>query len=639
MDNNYRTISVSDLESVVANYKTKLTEVNDNLVALDTELLSWDTVMQPTLDLDDEYDLQTVLLNMSSFHPEKEVRDKCSELDTVLSQFCTEQSMRKDVFNVFSKYYLNQYQSEKENLNSQQVRLVEKSMKDYKIMGMDLEDDKYNRLKEYKKELIELSNTYDLNLTNYKKEFEFTAEQLTGCTEKWLESRKQENGNYKVTLKYPDYFGVMEYCKNRDTRKTLALAYGQRCMKENTEIAEKVFKIRHEMALLLGFQNFSDYRLQNRMAKTTDTVYSFLENLVEKSAELLNKDLEALKSLAKEDGVDELKSFDTAYYSRIYQESQTQLNKDELRKYFPLDKVKTGLFNIYEQLLGFKFVDVSDKFRSTRWHDEVESFEVRNSSDNSLAGYFMLDLFPREGKYGHAAVFPLIRRSSRNMPVCAMACNFSKDQNLEFDEVETFFHEFGHVMHSMCAQSNLSPLSSSGCERDFVEAPSQMFEEWCYRKSSLKLMADDIPDDVIVKLNKQRKILQGMYVRRQITLGLFDMSMHGEHYNESSAKVYNTLASELYKISPLPETSFVAHFGHIMHGYEAGYYGYMWSRVYATDMFESKFKDHELDPVLGKELRDKILSHGYLRDSMESLEDFLGRKPTDDAFISSLFDE
>jgi Zn-dependent oligopeptidase len=255
-------------------------------------------------------------------------------------------------------------------------------------------------------------------------------------------------------------------------------------------------------------------------------------------------------------------------------------------------------------------------------------------SNDLTIGYFYLDLFPRDGKYGHAAVFPCISKSIDTHPVAAMACNFAKDY-MTFDELETFFHEFGHVMHHMSSISKISGTASFSCESDFVETPSQMFEEWVYTNKTLKLISPSITDDIIEKIKKQRNILQGYHYARQLSFCYLDMNVHSKKYDHNSFETNKRITKEILGLDVQENTNSVASFGHLMGGYDAGYYGYLWSLVYAKDLF-TKFIDHELDSNIGLKFRNEVLSQGSIRPSMESIRIFLGREPNEDAFIRSI---
>jgi len=624
----YSSLSSEYLKNMVDTYMTDYKNLLDNLSNLDN--LSWESLIQPILDFD-EKNLELQKLSMKDFYQDDKIRELCSELQTELSQFAIDQEMRKDYFNKFSYYFNNIYKNE--NLSYEQIKYLEDKNLDYKKMGMYLDDTNYEKVKTIQKELEELCDNINMNINNENTEFLLELEDLQGLPEKYLEDRKTDN-KFKITLKYPDYLPLMEYCQNRETRKKLYVAFNSRCKEENKDHIKNVFCLRNSLAKIFGFDKFSEYELEDKMAKNTKLVMEFLLDIYEKIKPKLNSDLSTLRELSTKDNITNLELYDIAYYSRIHTEKVLSITKEEIKKYFSLDRVVNGMFDIYSQLLNFNFV-INNNNNHTLWHETVKLYNVYDKN-NSLVGYFYLDLFPRPGKYSHAACFDLIKKSKNTKPVAIMACNFSKDDNLTFDEVETLFHEFGHVMHHLCARCTISCLSSFGCEADFVETPSQLFEEWCYVPKTLKMMAnEDIPDYVVNKIIESRKILQGYHYARQLLFGIFDMNIHGLKFNEEPEELYNEMLKDIITLEPINGTNNIASFGHLFGGYAAGYYGYLWSLVYAKDLF-SKFKDNELNSDLGNELKEKVLSWGGMRDSLVSMKEFLSREPNSDFFIDSL---
>ncbi len=628
----YSNLTKTDLENSVSKYTSTYENLLNYLASIPEQNLSWDTLIQPIIYIEND-SIELAKLNMKDFYEDEEIRETCNDLETKLSQFGIEQGMRKDYFKKFSYYYKNI--ASQEDLTPEQYKYLEKINNNYKKIGMYLDDNKYNRVKEINKELEELCDKYNMNINNENSKFQFSKEELVGLPDKYLDSRVLENGNYEITLKYPDYIPLMEYCKNRQVRKQMCIAYLSRCNEENNDISKKVFSLRNELAKLFGYDKYSDYALEDKMAKNTTNVMNFLNDILTKIKPKLNKDLEELKNLAKLDNISDLQVYDIPYYSRIYKENILNVSKEEIKQYFPLNKVVSGMFEIYSKLLSYKFVENND-YNHTLWHSTVKIYNVYDLKNN-LIGYFYLDLFPREGKYSHAACFDVITKSINNKPVAFMACNFEKNDNLDFDEVETLFHEFGHVMHHLSARCTLSDLSSFACESDFVETPSQLFEEWCYVPQTLKMMANDnIPDIIIKKIIDSRNILQGYHYARQLMFAFFDMNMHnGINYNKEPNEQYKDFLESIVEIPHLEGTNPVASFGHLFGGYESGYYGYLWSLVYAKDLF-TKFISRELDEGLGDKLKELVLSWGGIRDSMDSMIEFLERLPNNNYFIESL---
>ena len=626
---NYNNLTTSLYDSIKEKYITNANNLNNLILNLNINDLSWNNLIQPTIDLDNKF-IDKAYFEMKCFAIDENIREYASDISTEIDQFAIDNGMRKDIYNVFKHYYDNQYQIEKNKLTPEQQSYMEDVMLGYKTLGLDLPNEKYEKVKELKKEISELTSDYELNLDNYDKEFTFELNDVDGLPESFIE-KHTINNKLVVNLKYPDYNPMMEYCKNRDIRKQLSYEYKRRAYDTNVEIAEKVFKLRQEQAKLFGFEHHSNYKLQDSMAGSTENVNKFLNNVKSKLEKLLERDLNILRELAKKDEINKLESWDVAYYSRVYTEQESKLNKEDLKKYFPVERTVNNVFSIYQKLLGYTFKQTS-KYDNTLWHPEVSVYEVYDES--SIIGYFYLDLFPREGKYGHAAVFPFISKSDITLPVAVMACNFAKDF-MNFDELETFFHEFGHVMHHLSSKSTISDTAGFACEGDFVETPSQMFEEWCYVPTTLKMISPEIDDAIIYKINIQRKLLQGYQYTRQLLFATMDMHLHSNNYQGNSFNVVKDFTKDLLGFDVMENTNEISSFGHLMNGYDAGYYGYMWSQAYAKDLF-SAFKGREIDHELGKKFKEMVLSQGSIRPSMESVKEFLGREPNEDAFIESL---
>jgi len=648
----YSSLTEESLIKLKDSYFKSYEELVTELLKIDNSELTWLNFVQPLIN-HDNLNINLALLQMKDFSTDEKIREVCTDLETEIEKWSIEQSMRKDLYLKYKYYNDNQ----KEQLSEEQQSYLSDVMIGYKICGMELPDDKFNELKEIKKSISELCSQFSLNLGNENYSEPMDPELLKGLPEKFIQEREN------ITLKYPDVVPIMEYATNRDYRKKISNLFKSRCIEENTPLVEKVLDLRVKIAELFGFENYSDYKLQQSMAETTVTVNYFLSNLLNRIKPLLRKDLELLGELAKADGIDKLETYDIAYYSRLYVEKTCDFDKEELKKYFPVEKVVSGALDIYQKLLGYTFKNVTTEHGESLallepqgktgeslallepqgktcpfWHDSVELYQVLDTNTESEIGYFYLDLYPREGKYSHAACFPFITKSEHVLPVATMACNFNKG-NLTFDEVETFFHEFGHVMHHLSSESTINSTAAFSCEHDFVETPSQMFEEWCYAKETLQMMSDNLPDELVDKLNLSRKLLQGYHYARQLLFGHYDMFIHSSKYVKSGLKpkqVFDFLHKEILELDSSPTTSEPANFGHLMGGYDAGYYGYAWSLVYAKDLFSEFKKNGMLNSELGMKLRKEVLSKGSIRKSLDSIIKFLGREPSNDEFINSI---
>ena len=635
---NYNSIDAKQIIEIKESYINGITNLNNELLKLSLDSLTWLNTIQPMIDFNNNF-VSTTYLQMKSFHPNEEIRDAATDTSVELEQFDIENSMRKDIYSIYKHYYENQYKKEQNNLSQEQKSYFENEMKEYKILGLDLPEDKYNKVIKLKKEIVELEAKFQENLDNYEKRFVFDLETIPGLPEKFIKDHLLPNHTQvHISLKYPDYFPMQEYCQNRDIRKQLNYEFKRRAYDSNIELAEKIFKLRIQHSVLFDFEQHSDYKLQDSMIGSTKNVINFLDNIKSKLKPLLTRDLDILLSLAKKDNIEKLEEWDIYYYSRLYTEEETNLNKEELKKYFPIKETVKNVLKVYQQILGYTFIQTT-AHTDTFWHKDIslyEVFEEVSSTEAKLKGYFYLDLFPRDGKEGHAAAFPFISKSNSTLPVGVMACNFNKD-NLDLEELETFFHEFGHLMHHISSKSLISSTAGFACEEDFVEAPSQMFEEFCYSTSVLKMINSDLDDDTIKKIQNQRKLLQGYQYSRQLFMSYLDMYFHSNQFNPNTStfEIIKQQTKEIINLDVHEDTNFLASFSHLFDNYDAGYYGYMYSKAFAIDLF-SPFKNNELDPILGKKLKDEVLCYGSIRPSIESVKIFLGREPNEDAFIESI---
>jgi Zn-dependent oligopeptidase len=641
---NFSNLTVELLETIFERQKSLTIELNDRVALLDKSTLTYYDCFEYNMKEESQYSTIFSLIDFEQLHPDKEIRTKSVELNKDLSTFGIEQSMREDVFEKISYYYSNQFNEEKDSLTPEQIRYVEKTMIGYEMLGLGLGGESKEKVKEINKQLSIYSSDYNKNLGEVNTEYKFDAFQLKGMDEDWLSNRLIDGTDkYTVKLQYPDYIPIMEYCNVRETRKFMAEAMGSRCMETNLPILLDAIKLRKEKANLFGFNSHTDFKLQNMMAKNSPTVMGFLNQLVDMIKPIVKTDKEKLSILAMElDGLETIESYDKGYYTRIYTERVSGLNMSDLKKMFSIESVTNGIFNIYQELLGLKFVDITESNPQALYANDIKLFCVYDEEDKEFAnpmGYFYLDLFPREGKYGHAAMFTFIRSSQYNLPVSAIVCNFDPKLNVEFDNVVTYFHEFGHLMHNMVSKVSISSLSGTACQIDFVETPSQMFEEWCYCEEPLKRLVmpefvNLVNEELVKKINKQNKQLQGMFNAGQLSYGLLDQAIHSESIPNDTWVYYNNLIKELFDWETSPKTNMLANWGH-MFGYDSSYYGYLWSKVYAIDLF-SFFKSDPMNKELGMRLREKILSKGGSLDGLDLLRNFMEREPNPDAYIQWL---
>jgi len=512
------------------------------------------------------------------------------------------------------------------------------------------------KIEDIKKQSSELGITFQKNLTEVNTVLHFAKGQLPGMSEEFLESlEKNDEGEYGVTLQYPHVFPILQKCKDAATRKKVSDAFGSRCKEDNSIILQKLVDLRREKATILGYDTHAAFIQEMRMAEKPSNVKSFLSNIADKMQPLGKSDLELMRQMKKKEceqsNIDydgKINMWDLKYFSTQIEEEKYKVDQNKLKEYFPMETVTKGLLDIYEHLLSLKYEKVEN---AATWHEDVMLYKVIDNATTNVIGHFYLDLYPRKGKYGHAACFGLIpgclkADGTRQTAVAAMVSNFTKPTPtspslLLHDEVVTYFHEFGHVMHQICAEANYSMFAGTAVERDFVEAPSQMLENWCWEIEPLKQMSghyktkESLPMDMMTSLIKSRHANTGVFYLRQISLASLDLELHTMKTTPDVAKVYDEACKKYLGIPASEGTCMPASFGHLAGGYDAQYYGYMWAEVSCFDMFYSRFKKEGImNPEVGLDYRRKILKPGGSIDANDMLKNFLGREPKQDAFLN-----
>ena len=589
---------------------------------------------------------------LAESHPDKAMRDTARDQGTKIDSWGIALEYREDVYRV-----LQAFADTKPALDAQSQRLLDFTLRDYRRAGLALPAAERARVEQLRKALSELERQFDVAINEARAPLDFTAEELAGVPVSLLNSPgvKQPDGRYRVMANTTwQVTAVADNADNADVRRRLNIARGQLAREKNIPVLAKLVALRAEIAHRLGYATWADYRTETRMAGSAATALKFSEELVAGLQTKFTEELETLRQLkaahtGQADAV--IEPWDVAYYTSKLKKEKYAVDTEALRVYFPYEATLRGMFAIYERIFGLKFTRVEPPYV---WAPGVQLWVAVDAGTGSPVGAFYLDMFPREGKYNHFAHFrqqtaKALPEGGYVLPVSVLLCNFpppaaDKPSLLSHGNVTTLFHEFGHVMHNLLGRARYPSQTYSGVPRDFVEAPSQMLENWVWDKTVLDTFAADyrdpakkIPAEMIAAMIRAREATEGIAYRRQLSLGLMDLGLHTLSVNDAWTADVVALTNAVgarVSIAPAPDTAFVAYFGHLT-GYDGGYYGYLWAKVMATDMasvFEAAPAGF-MDERIGRRLRDEVYAAGNTRDVGESVEIFLGRPRSREAFL------
>ncbi|KAM9734854.1 neurolysin, mitochondrial [Menidia menidia] len=644
-------LSPDEIRSMTDSLIARVKKVYDEIGSLNVENVSVENTLEALAGAKLDYTSSRHVLDFPQYVcPNKEVRSASTEADKKLSEFDVEISMRQDVFKRITALQIKLQDS----LSSEEKRFLDRLVTLGQRKGLHLSADIQEEVKRTSKLISELSIEFNKNLNEDNTFLVFSEHELGGLADSYLNGlEKTDEGRYKVTLEYPHYYPLMKRCHNPETRRKMEAAFHSRCKEVNTVILEQLIRLRAKVAALLGYSSHANYVLEINMAKNASNVSDFIDAFYDRLKPIGIKERKYILALKKRECLmkglpfdGQINAWDLPYYMNQVEQCKFAVNKDKLIEYFPLEVVTEGLLGIYQELLGLTFTEVE---HAHVWHEHVKLYSAHDTETGEEIGQFYMDLHPREGKYGHAACFGLLPGcrgpdGKRRLPVAAMVANFTKPRKgfpslLQHHEVETYFHEFGHVMHELCSRTTFSEFSGTLVETDFVEVPSQMLENWVWEKEPLRRMSrhykdgTPIPDDLLDKLIASRVANTGMMNLRQVVLSKVDQSFHSSSGSDTT-QVFAKHCQDILGVPATPGTNMTAGFGHLAGGYDGQYYSYLWSEVYSMDIFFSRFKKEGImNPKVGKEYRRVILEAGGSLDGMDMLKTFLGREPHHEAFF------
>jgi len=595
--------------------------------------------------------ISNIFFNLHAAETNDELDQIAQEVAPKLSKLANDITLNPQLFERVKAVF---DQRDSLSLNKEQQTLLQKSYRDFVRNGALLNEDKKESLRQIDAELAVLklkfgenvlaeTNAYQLHITQER--------DLAGLPEGTIEAARglaasQEKPGWIFTLDFPSYIPFVTYADNRELRREIAIAAGRKAFQDNSHNNEdnirKIVQLRFQRAQLLGYETHAHFVLEERMAQQPSKVNAFLNDLLQKAKPAAEREFQELSAFArKRDGIDQLEKWDTAYYSEKLKQEKFSLDDELLKPYFQLDKVLDGVFTIAQKLYGLHFHEVQ---HIDTYHEEVRTFEVVDET-NELIAIFYADFFPRKGKRNGAwmtSFKPQYRQDGKNeRPHISIVCNFTrptatKPSLLTFNEVTTLFHEFGHALHGMLANTTYPTLSGTSVYWDFVELPSQIMENWCYEKEALELFAkhyqsnETIPMELIEKIKESASFLEGMATLRQLSFGILDMGWHGQDPSDiQKVKAFENETFASTQLYPdVKENAVSPSFSHIFNGgYSSGYYSYKWAEVLDADAFDYFKQNGIFNRDIANKFKDNILSKGGTEHPMELYKRFRGQEP------------
>ena len=601
--------------------------------------------------------ISSIFFNLNSAETNDEIQKIAQEVSPLLSEFSNDITLNEDLFKRVKTVYDSKSVID---LTTEQETLLDKKYKGFSRNGANLPENKKEQLRAIDKELSQLKLTYGEHILAETNKFEMhltNASDLAGLPDGAKEAAKQlaeskGKDGWLITLDYPSYIPFMTYAEHRGLREQLSKAFGSKGFNndelDNQDIVLKIAQLRFNRAQLLGYQTHAHFVLEERMAETPEKVNTFLNELLEKAKPAAEEEFKKLENFAKDlNGINQLQKWDSGYYSEKLKQKLFSLDDEQLKPYFKLENVINGAFKVAEKLFGLRFEEINT---IDKYHKDVLTYKVIDS-DGKLVSLFYADFFPRAGKRNGAWMTSyksqMIKEGVNERPHVSIVCNFtkptkSKPSLLTFNEVTTLFHEFGHALHGMLANTTYPSLSGTSVYWDFVELPSQILENWCYEEETLKLFAthyetgEVIPMELIEKIKASATFHEGMQTMRQLSFGLLDMSWHGINpstiINVKSHEVEAFGATSLYP--DVAENCMSTSFSHIFQGgYSSGYYSYKWAEVLDADAFEYFKEEGIFSKMVADKFKTFVLSQGGTENPMTLYKKFRGQEPKPEALL------
>ena len=582
------------------------------------------------------------------------VRDAATGAIKLISEWSVGIDYRDDVYAVVKAFAATQPQ-----LAGEDKKLFEDTVRDYRRAGLNLPRDERDAVEKLRKQLTAMETDFENNVTKAVQPLKFTKAELAGVPDDFLAQEGIKTGPAEYTVKANitfHYIMIEDNAKLESTRLRMMTAQYNLARTENIPLLTKILVVRDDIAHRLGYATYADYVTETRMVKNGTAALEFLQNLKTGLQPKYDAELETFRQLKVKETGDanaKINGWDWRYYANQLRKTRYNVDAEQLRVYFPYERVLQGLFATYQHIFGLKFERVEAPYK---WVGDLQLYTVSDAKSGEPLGLFYLDMFPRDGKYNHFAQFGIIEGKllpdgRYQRPVCSLVCNFpppqpDKPSLMSHDEVETVFHEFGHAMHTILTRAKYSRFSGTSVPQDFVEAPSQMLENWAWDKTVLDSFAADyrdpskkIPQEILSQLKASRLATEATYYRRQLSFGITDLTLHMQIHATNADDLLPLSNQTLSEVSlPVPpDSAFVAYFGHII-GYGAGYYGYAWADAIAADMatvFENSPHGY-FDQTAGMRMRNEIYAVGDSRDINISIEKFLGRPRSLQPFLEKI---